>query len=431
MADPKPWKERKKMQANRHQTGARIGARTSRVGMGRFCAGGLIMGLVLWGSVETQAVGYRLPNHDPEAVARANAFVATADNASAVYYNPAGITQLAGHNAQAGVYMVSLGVEYESPSGEKAKTDGALRSVPQLYYVYGLGDLPLAFGLGVYAPYGLALDWGKTNPFRTVVEEVELLYLCINPVVAVQLHRNLSVGIGPTINYSEVSLTRGIVAPGDRFKFDGDGMGYGFNAGVRWEPHVKWALGANYRYLTTVEYSGKTRMDFVVPEPFSVSGSSRTELRFPQFATVGVSFRPNPNWNIEVNVDWTDWDNVNELVLTGVPLVGEESQRLDYRSSWMYQVGATRRLGRGYAIHAGYFFSENSVPDRTFSPMVPDSDLHVGSVGFGYRGTRWNWAATYQLGYQSGREVRGSDYGVDGTYSVANHAFSVSAAFKF
>jgi long-chain fatty acid transport protein len=419
------------MQANRHRIGTRLKAKASRVELGRLWAGGFILGLILCGALETQAVGYRVPNHDAEAVARANAFVATADNASAVYYNPAGITQLEGHHAQAGVYMVSLGVKYDSPTGEKARTARTLRPAPQLYYVNGLGELPVAVGLGVYVPYGLALDWGKTNPFRALVQEAELLYLCLNPVVAVQLHRTLSVGVGPTINYSEVSLTRGIVVPGDRFKFEGDGMGYGFNAGVRWEPHAKWALGASYRYMTTVEYDGKTRMDFVLPEPFSVTGSSRTELRFPQFATAGVSFRPTANWNFEVNVDWTDWDNVNELVLTGVPLIGEQSQRLDYRSSWMYNVGATRRLGRGYALHAGYFFSENSSPDRTFSPMVPDSDLHVASVGLGYRGARWNWAATYQLGYQSGREVRGNDYGVDGTYRVANHAFSVSAALRF
>src|SRR5262245_56879978 len=48
-------------------------------------------------------IGFRIPNQDAEAIARGNAFVATADNPSAIYYNPAGITQLEGHNAQIGV----------------------------------------------------------------------------------------------------------------------------------------------------------------------------------------------------------------------------------------------------------------------------------------------------------------------------------------
>jgi long-chain fatty acid transport protein len=386
--------------------------------------------------METHAVGFRLPNQDPEAIARANAFVATADNASAIYYNPAGITQLEGQQVQVGAYLVSMGVDYESRTGERAKVDSALQPAPQLYYVNSLGETPMAVGLGVYVPYGLALDWGDDNPFRSLTQEGRLLYLSLNPVVAVELHRTLSLGVGATINYSEVDLRRGVFAPGDRFQFDGDGMSYGFNAGVRWQPHAKLAVGANYRSMTTVKYEGTTEID--LPGLPTLSGASRTEIRFPQFAMVGVSFRPTEKWNLEVNVDWTDWDNLNAIALSGVPMMGEVVVPLNYRSSWMYQVGATRGLGRGYALSAGYFFSENSSPDANYTPLVPDSDLHVSSVGVSYRGTRWNWAAAYQLGYQSGRTVSGSGFSptapnetADGTYRVANHAFSVSAAIKF
>jgi long-chain fatty acid transport protein len=44
------------------------------------------------------ADGFRLPDQDAFATARGEAFAATADNASAIYYNPAGITQLEGWN---------------------------------------------------------------------------------------------------------------------------------------------------------------------------------------------------------------------------------------------------------------------------------------------------------------------------------------------
>ena len=43
------------------------------------------------------AGGFRLPDQDAFATARAEAFVATADNPSAIYYNPAGISQLEGN----------------------------------------------------------------------------------------------------------------------------------------------------------------------------------------------------------------------------------------------------------------------------------------------------------------------------------------------
>src|SRR5688500_17253838 len=40
------------------------------------------------------ALGIRIADQDARATARGNAFTATADNPSAIYYNPAGITQL-------------------------------------------------------------------------------------------------------------------------------------------------------------------------------------------------------------------------------------------------------------------------------------------------------------------------------------------------
>src|SRR5205085_7298167 len=47
-------------------------------------------------------LGSRIPNQDAAAIARGNAFVATADNPTAMYYNPAGISQLDGQNFQVG-----------------------------------------------------------------------------------------------------------------------------------------------------------------------------------------------------------------------------------------------------------------------------------------------------------------------------------------
>jgi len=39
----------------------------------------------------------------------------------------------------------------------------------------------------------------------------------------------------------------------------------------------------------------------------------------------------------------------------------------------------------------GYFFSENSTSEQHFNPIVPDTDLHAGSVGFGRKGKAWGW----------------------------------------
>src|SRR5215475_9240351 len=102
------------------------------------------------------ALGTRIPNQDAEAIGRGNAFTATADNPSALYYNPAGITQLEGHNVQAGCLLyMNIYADYDSPSGERFENKHKLLPIPNLGYVFTPKDQPFSFGLGVYAPFGL------------------------------------------------------------------------------------------------------------------------------------------------------------------------------------------------------------------------------------------------------------------------------------
>src|SRR2546430_5637528 len=89
------------------------------------------------------AVGFRLPNQDPDGIARGNAFAATADNASAIYYNPAGITQLEGQQLRIGMYLISANSKFTSDGGAKAHTDPVIQYVPQWYYVRSLTNVPI------------------------------------------------------------------------------------------------------------------------------------------------------------------------------------------------------------------------------------------------------------------------------------------------
>ena len=97
------------------------------------------------------AVGFRFPHQDPESIARGNAFVATADNPSAVYYNPAGITQLEGQHVSAGLYLASMGIDFDAAGGGSARAGSEVQFVPQLHYVLSPKESRWSFGLGINA----------------------------------------------------------------------------------------------------------------------------------------------------------------------------------------------------------------------------------------------------------------------------------------
>jgi long-chain fatty acid transport protein len=378
------------------------------------------------------AVGFRLPSQDAEAVARGNAFVATADTPSAIYYNPAGITQIKSQAAEAGLYVVNVGVKYDSPTGAHVENKSAFQPVPEIYYVHSLKDSKLSYGVGLYVPYGLSIKYPDDNPFRTLAIEGSLQYITLNPVVAWQILPTLSIGGGPTFNYSEVYFKRGIgFTKGDYFKFRGNDFDMGFNAGIHWQPLETLSFGAKYHYLTTENYGGHSEA-----KPYSGSVPTSAEIRFPQFVVVGVSYRPTPDWNFEVNVDWTDWDNLDQIVFKGTA-GGNQVFPLNWKSSYMYEFGVTRYLPNNWYVSAGYFFSENSIPDRNYNPIVPDGDLHLPSLGFGHKGERWNWAVAYHFAINKTRTVENSQttslvgQTADGSYRFLNQALTASLTMKF
>jgi long-chain fatty acid transport protein len=405
----------------------------------------------LWGT------GFRIPDQDAFATARGEAFVATADNASAIYYNPAGLTQLEGQNLRGGVYGLYFNPRYTSPStGQTFNNEKDLHAIPQVFYSWTLDSLPLALGLGVYSPYGLSSEWDQDTGFRKVATEGSITTYTINPTVAWRVLPNLSLGAGLRVNYGEVDLKQGIFWPSqafDQFHIKGDGWALGYDVGVLWKPHEKIALGAAFKSTTSFNFEGHTDYYNNVAYPPGVgavpafpdqSAGANTEWELPLNVVCGISYRPTTNWNFEFDADYTDWSSLGTETIhqaSGGVLNLPQSLplKLNWQGSWYYEFGATRYLANGWSVSGGYIYNENSVPDATYNPLVADLDRHFISVGAGHKGKHFSFDVAYQFGFGPTRTVSGSassGFGpplqnADGKYEFFSHAVFVSAGWHF
>jgi long-chain fatty acid transport protein len=413
------------------------------------CGAAALSGLCT--AIPAWAGGFDVPDQDAFVIGRGMAFVATADNPAAIYYNPAGITQLQGSNLRMGIYAIDLQVNYKSPSSGSFDNQGTLHAIPQFYYTYTPESFPLSFGLGVFAPFGLSQQWPQDTGFRTVSTEGSLKYYTANPVVALRLGPTLSIGAGLTANYAQLDLQQGVIwptQPNDEFRFQGDGWAVGYNLGILWKPHEKVALGVAFRSATTFDLQGQTDLyNNVTYGPIPVipqqSVAASTKDPIPLKVISGISFRPTPKWNFEFNADYTDWSCQDQLTIqqTGpsfLPLVPPTvNVPLQWESSWYYEFGATRYLGNGWLVSAGYIFNQNSVPSSHYSPLVADMDRHFFSLGTGYRGKRFDFDIAYQFGYGPTRTVSGSALSVpggqtaDGQYTFMSNAIAISVGVHF
>lgn len=400
------------------------------------------------------ANGMRLVSQDGFATARGEAFAATADNPSAVYYNPAGIVQIEGDEVRLGIYGIYLDPTFESPSGAPNSgntyhIENNLAAAPQLFYAHTLEKFPLSLGLGVYAPYGAGVSWPEDTGFRSVAIEGQLTYIRFNPVMAVKLGEHFSLGAGVMVDYGDIQLEQGLLATAtpfaNRFTFQGDGLSVGYNVGLLWQPHEKVSFGATFRSSTSFTMEGHTEFEQQpIIQPTRLEAEA--DFEFPLTVVCGVSFRPTPQWNLEFNADYTDWSSLGTILLRQqspppFPVQQDIPVTLDWQPSWNYCFGLTRYLDSGWRVSAGYLFNENSVPDTYYSPLAADLDRHFFSVGVGRQGKRFDFDVVYQFGYGPAHTVTGSTPSsqpglftgqtADGTYKFTSHAVLATLGIRF
>jgi long-chain fatty acid transport protein len=419
-----------------------------------------LLTVVFWGiSVRNAAAnGFTLADQDAFATARGEAFVATADNPSAIYYNPAGITQLPGINLRGGIYGIYLQPTYNPPgsranAGSTYHSSDNLAALPQFFYTQTLSNAPVSFGLGIYAPFGGKTHWPDDTGFGTVANKGNLTYLTINPAVALKVSPSLSVGGGVMVNYVKMDLEQLITFPSrdpNFFHFKGDGWSVGYNLGVRWQPVDQISIGATIRGPATVTLNGHTETLYG-----PTTGNSATDIpanakfTFPLTAVLGLSYRPTPKWNLEFDANCTDWSSFGTTTIyqqrsAGLGFVQNIPVTLDWRSSWMYEFGVTRYFDHGWQVSAGFVFNENSVPNTYYSPLAADLDRYFLSLGAGRKGKRFDFDIAYQFGYGPSHSVAGSNpsstpsnYGsaipnpADGNYRFVSSAVIVSAGVHF
>jgi long-chain fatty acid transport protein len=324
---------------------------------------GLAVLLVLLLSASTSfAAGFRLPEAGNKANAMGFAFTAQADNPSAIYYNPAGLTQLEKNNIALGVTYTNLpGGEFtgttplSSGPGETQKDLVLEFFLPNMYYTYTSKASGIAFGVGVFTPFGLGQEYEDPNTsiFRNQVTKIDLKTIVVNPTIAFKINEALSVGFGIDFMYGMATLEKTLVLnnglptgsnPLNAYnsKLEGDGTAWGYNFGILVKPTKELRLGFNLRSPFTLEIKGAdvdisdisgTPLAFLPgnPTPQQIFGGSTyhtsgsTKLKMPATAAAGVAYV----WDrltVEVDADWTFWSSYKSLDIS-IPLLPDGPRR--------------------------------------------------------------------------------------------------------
>jgi len=362
-----------------------------------------------------------------------NAFsggAATAEDATTVFYNPAGLTRLKGQQAVAGVHVIIPSAKFDKESASNALGQpisggdggdaGEAGFVPNLYYAANLGN-GWALGLGVTAPFGLTTEYDRTWVGRYHAVKSEVKTININPAIAYKVNDHLSLGGGVSAQYIDVNLTsmvdfglsaysglataaqraaaagdlvaagalmaqanallsNGVVSNPDADVYadlTADDWGYGFNLGMLYEFDADSRVGLAYRSRIKHTVEGKGDFDLQNPAYLAAFGLEDAALaKFPSQdlqATVTLPSSASLSAYHRINPQWAVMADVLWTEWsTFDELVIEFDDLPDnvttekWKDSWRYSAGVTYNPSERLALRFGAAFDETPIPNAKY-----------------------------------------------------------------
>jgi long-chain fatty acid transport protein len=389
---------------------------------------------------------YMIHNQDAAAVAMGNSFTAIANNASAVFYNPAGINQLEGTRLRAGIHLVRPDVSFKgAQSRQRADMHDDISFVMMGYLTHKVND-KISIGGGIFSPFVLLTEWPNQWEGNTVSTFAMLRTYCANPVVSIQVNPHLSLAVGLDYVYSDFKLRRvmgpkqrpGIPLPISSGKVTLDGFDdtWGYNLGLLLHLNDRWTLGIAYRSKLKLEFDGHAhyRLGPVLQALYPPSDIS-PRIYLPPAVSADLSLRIWEKWTFATGITWTGWSVYDEFdpKLKNSLLIppAMRSAPQDWRDVLSLHFGAQYQLNPAWAFRSGYIYDRSPVPEHTLGPMVPDSDGHLLCLGIGY--TRGNFLIDVgcMITLMQDRHTRRNLDGLNGKYNFTVISVLISSTYYF
>ena len=354
------------------------------------CALGIV--LITAGAQQCFGAGFAIWEGSARGTALGQADVGRADDPSALFYNPAGITQLPGLQVMAGGAAILLSTEINNPHFGSQTTNADWGFPPHFYVTYQCNER-LYFGLGVFTPFGLSVEFPRNwfGAFNNY--DAEVTSVTINPNVAFKITDQLSVAAG--FEAMEFGLIlRQLINPVAPFPLppalapslglDGNSWGYGYNLAAHYKPCELFALGISYRSQVKQSASLSTDLDTAGDRPVAHTDAA-TSVTLPDSIAFGLALYPTKYLSWEVGGVWTQWSKFNAITFDfAQPILGFPSVTgtKDWHDTWRFQTGVEYKVLPCLDLRAGYIYDEeaiNSQYRRLFATVQQPPLLFLGS----------------------------------------------------
>jgi long-chain fatty acid transport protein len=402
----------------------------------RVCVAAALAGWSAAGS----AAGFQLIEQNASGLGNAYAGqAATAEDASTIFFNPAGMSRLNGNQFVIGVDGIKPSAQFSNSSstvptipgaaplggvpyalGPNGKDAGDWAYVPNMYFSMQLNP-QWNIGLGVSAPFGLKTEYDPNWVGRFYAIKSEVKTYNINPSVSYKVNDVVSLGAGLNyqhisaeisngVNYSAVAASAiaggaplGVFLPIAQnpaaegvANLSGSDNAWGYNLGAMFNLTPDTRLGLSYRSqlkytLTgTVSFTNTPAAFAAVPAVAAqvAAGAISADIKLPDSFSAALFSKVNSQWDVMADFTWTHWalfQNLTFIRSTGVVL---GSTPENWSNTWRVGVGANYHYDDAWTWRIGTAYDQSPVSDAFRTPRIPDNNRTWLSIGTQYKFTK-------------------------------------------
>lgn len=391
-------------------------------------------------STVAQASGFALREQSAEGLGDAFAGqTAKAYNASTVFYNPAGMTNLNDSEVAGTTTWISPVSQFHGSNtnllgGTVAGRDNvnAIKAAA-IGSVFGVWNASpdWKFGLSVATPFGMRsdykVDWvGRYQALASDVTDID-----VSVVGAYKFDDHFSIGGGPRIDYLKARLSQAVnykvigmaaasqaAAAGQvataaalqtaaqswgdgPSKVEGDDIAAGYNVGLLYVFNPETRVGLDYRSRSSHTLSGNVTYLNPSTLPASIASSftnqdATAKITLPDSLNIGAYHEIDSQWTLLSDIQWTHWSLFKQLNVIGANGQSISSTPENWHDTWFVSLGTHYKPNDKWTFHGGVAFDQSPVKSEDRTARIPDSNRYWLSTGATYALTR---SVDLNLGY--------------------------------
>ncbi|NWA24631.1 outer membrane protein transport protein [Pseudomonas gingeri] len=322
----------------------------------------------------------------------------SAEDASTLYGNPAGMSLLKRDQVTAGVAMLDAKTDIKNTSGGRpgGTNDGDMvpfTSVPNAFFVKQLGN-GWAVGLGAYAPFGLITDYESGFAGSNYGQKSQVKVVTLQPTVSYAINDVVSVGFGPTFNRISGELSSTLALGNGFVDVKGDDTAVGYNMGVIVQPTDTTRLGLTYHSKVSYSLSGHTSVTGLAPFIPDNRYKTSLDITTPENVDFSITQKLDDQWTVYGGATWTRWSRLQNITINNQGVTGllagqltTTTEQQNWHDTWASAIGVAYRVNKEWVLRSGLSVDQAPTNNTDRSVRIPTGDRRAISFGAGYSPT--------------------------------------------